>query len=145
MQMRAFLHHDSIDSQRKALALVEAKAATAPDDDAVQYLLVRARGRLADSMREGGRFNEAIEIYRAAFEKLKKDAPAGNSYFGFAEGVTEEKLGDVYAEQGKFAEAAAAYRKTLELWNRPEANQTDLSRSPERIDSAREKLSKIVN
>lgn len=98
----------------------------------------------ADALGQNGDHTAALEKYRFAFEKLKKGAPAEIPYFEFAEGATREKIGDVSLQQGKFTEAAAAFRVTLELWNKPESVNSDLSRSPERIDWVREKLSKTA-
>ncbi|MBA2620466.1 MAG: protein kinase, partial [Acidobacteria bacterium] len=95
MQTRVFAHTDSIATQRKALALVEAKSASAPKDNDVQYLLVRARGRLADSMREGGQFDEAIKIYRAALaldEEIFRRAPE-NENAEVAIAVLNDRIG----------------------------------------------------
>ena len=82
MQMRVFAHTDSIATQQRAVELVEKKAAIAPEDTDVQYLRVRANGRLADSMREGGRFDEAMQIYRqtlALCEDIFRRAPANEN------------------------------------------------------------------
>ena len=110
-----------------------------------------AENYYADALLENNQLPNALEIYRAAFEKLKKDAPAtaaaagdASPYLKFAEGLTLLKIGDVYSRQKKLTAAADNYRKTLELWTDPEAVRTELSRSPERIDSVREKLSRII-
>jgi eukaryotic-like serine/threonine-protein kinase len=95
IQSRIFAHADSVATQGKALALVEAKAALAPDDVAVQYLLVRANGRYADSLREGGRFDEAIEIYRRTLafdEELFRRAP-DNENVEVAVAVLNDRIG----------------------------------------------------
>jgi serine/threonine protein kinase len=95
MQSRVFAHTDSAATQGKALALVEKKAAFAPDDVAVQYLLVRANGRYADSLREGGRFDEAIEIYRRTLafdEELFRRAPE-NENVETAVAVLNDRIG----------------------------------------------------
>jgi len=95
MQSRIFAHADSVATQRKALRLVEEKAALAPDDGAVQYLLVRANGRYADSLREGGRFAEAIDIYRRTLtfnEDLFRRAP-DNENVEVAVAVLNDRIG----------------------------------------------------
>jgi tetratricopeptide (TPR) repeat protein len=93
-----------------------------------------------DALRQSGDIAKALELYRTAFEKLKTNAPAENPYFKFAEGLMQEKIGDVYMRQNKFIEAAEAYRKALELWSGEEqAKINELGRSPERIDWIRKK------
>ena len=95
MQSRIFAHVDSVATQGKSLALAEEKAALAPDDVGVQYSLVRANGRYADSLREGGRFDEAIDIYRRTLafdEELFRRAP-DNENVEVAVAVFNDRIG----------------------------------------------------
>ncbi len=95
MQSRIFAHADSVATQSKALALAEKKAALAPDDVAVQYLLIRANGRYADSLRENGNFDEAIDIYRRTLafdEELFRRAP-DNENVETAVAVFNDRIG----------------------------------------------------
>lgn len=96
-----------------------------------------------DSLASQKNYAEAERIYWSAYEKVKDVYAAKNPSFNlYAEGLTQNNPGDVYFLQSKFKQTQAAYHKALELWSRPEAQQTDLHRSPERIEWLREKISK---
>lgn len=95
LQSRIFDHQESIKTQSKALELVEKQLQGEPENDKYAYALVRAKGRLADSMRAAGDFSGAMNLYRNALEldlRLAERFPQ-NEDIETAVGVINDRIG----------------------------------------------------
>lgn len=95
LQSRIFDHKSSINTQTKALKLVEKQLQSEPENDKYAYALVRAMGRLADSMRAAGDFSNAMNLYRDALDlnlQLAEKFPQ-NEDIETAVGVINDRIG----------------------------------------------------
>jgi eukaryotic-like serine/threonine-protein kinase len=95
LQSRIFAHRESINTQSKALKLVERQLESEPENDKYAYALVRAMGRLADSMRASGDFSKAMNLYRDALDlnlQLTEKFPQ-NEDIETAIGVINDRIG----------------------------------------------------
>lgn len=95
LQSRILDHKNSINTQSKALKLVKKQLESAPENDKYAYSLVRAMGRLADSIRAAGDFAGAMNLYREALElnlRLAEKFPH-NEDIETAVGVINDRIG----------------------------------------------------
>ena len=101
---------------RMALATLEPLGSPADAPSATRLDLARANKGLADLLRVRSKHEEAEASYRRAAEILKA-MPEGKDDFTPRQllAATRDRLGKLYSDTGRFAEAAATYNRSLEV------------------------------
>jgi serine/threonine protein kinase len=109
------------DLLQTAQGFYEQFVAQHPDDPHLQQELSRAYWRLGRIKEKLGSRREAIELYRQAAEKFelldsKEDHPVKKSINRFFLAGIHTSLGNVYMDTGQWADAEAAHRRALAIF-----------------------------
>jgi serine/threonine-protein kinase len=111
------LQDEALATHRRALALVEQMAATAPADPNVRASLARRHTRIGFTLRTMGRPDEALRSYeqaRAILDQLARENPA-NAHDQEVLSWTLSNLGVIELELGRPADAIPLQRQALAI------------------------------
>jgi eukaryotic-like serine/threonine-protein kinase len=103
---------DALEYCRKALAIREALLLRQPDNAELKRYKFTSLGQIGHELLVQGELEEASAIFLQSVEITSKLAGAENAMWRRDYSISLERMGDVYAAQGKWAEALRAYQSS---------------------------------
>src|SRR5690606_8121443 len=89
-----------------------------------------------------GRHGESIAKYHSVFTEYKNSPLMGDKIeeVAYYEGLVHERIGNNYKSRKDLKAAAAEFRKTIELWQKPEVAKAFFAKNTEQFDAVNKKL-----